>query len=77
MVWNSIDCIVAWTGDSITVKNRFAEPSDMQLSTEIPIKEGQNFRLTVEVLDYVADVIQDSSIAHTTVKAFLDYGYNI
>ena len=59
------------------VKNRFAEPSDMQISTEISIKEGQNLRLTVEVLDYVADLVQDNSIAHTTVEAFLDYGNSI
>ena len=49
----------------------------MQLSTEISIKEGQNLRLTVEVLDYVADLVQDNSIAHTTVEAFLDYGHGI
>ena len=49
----------------------------MQLSTEISIKEGQNLRLTVEVLDYVADLVQDNSIAHTTVEAFLDYGHSI
>ena len=49
----------------------------MQLSTEISIKEGQNLRLTVEVLDYVADLVQDNSIAHTTVEAFLDYGNSI
>ena len=77
LIWNCVDCNVVHAGDSITVENRFGEPSDMQLSTEISIKEGQNLRLTVQVVDYVADLVQDNSIAHTTVEAFLDYGNSI
>jgi len=78
LIWNCIDCNVVHAGDSITVENRFGEPSDMQLSTEISIKEvSQNLRLTVQVVDYVADLVQDNSIAHTTVEAFLDYGNSI
>ena len=49
----------------------------MQLFTEIEIQTGQNLRLAVEVIDYVADLIQDNSIARTTVDAYLDYGNNI
>lgn len=44
----------------------------MQLFTEIEIQTGQNLRLAVEVIDYVADLIQDNSIARTTVDAYLD-----
>ena len=77
LTWNCIDCKVVNDGDSIIVENRFGEPSDMQLSTEIEIEIGHNLRLAVEVIDYVANLIQDNSIARTTVEAYLDYGNNI
>ena len=42
----------------MTVDNRFAEPNDFELLTEIYIHEFQNIRVTVELKDYVADMIK-------------------
>ena len=40
------------------VENRFSEPNDFELSTEIHIQEFQNVRITVMLEDFVADMIQ-------------------
>ena len=77
LTWNCVDCKIVNEGGSIVVENRFGEPGDMELSTEIEIEIGQSLRLAVEVIDYVADLIQDNSIARTTVEAYLDYGNGI
>ena len=34
-------------------------------------------RFTVELIDYVADLVQDSSLARTTVEAYIDYGNDL
>ena len=72
--WNCIDCNVRNEDDSIVVENRFTEPGDFELSTDIYLHELQNVRFTVELIDYVADLVQDNSLARTTVEAYIDYG---
>ena len=72
--WTCIDCSVIPDGDSIVVENRFGEPSDFELSTQIILRESQNVRLTVKLVDYVADLVQDDSIARSKVQAYIDYG---
>ena len=76
MIWECIDCTVINEGDAIIVENRFAEPSDFELSTNIVIEKSQNIRLTIEFLDYVADLTQDNSFARSNIEAYLDYGEN-
>ena len=44
--------------ESIIVENRFTEPNDFEISTDIDILESQNIRLTVEITDYIADLVQ-------------------
>ena len=56
--WQCIDCTINYERDSVTVDNRFAEPNDFELLTEIYIHEFQNIRVTVELKDYVADMIK-------------------
>ena len=75
--WKCVFCSVIPDGDSIVVENRFGEPSYFELSTEIYLRESQNVRITVELVDYVADLIQDNSLARTTVEAFIDYGNDL
>ena len=74
MEWKCVDCSVVHDGDSIVVENRFTEPSDFELSTEIFLRESQNVRVTIELVDYVADLVQDNSLARSTVEAYIDYG---
>ena len=59
------------------ISNRFSEPAQFQISTDILVREGQNVRLTIELIDYVADLVQDNAMARTSIEAFLDYGENI
>ena len=47
------------------------------MSTEIHLRESQNVRLTVELVDYVADLVQDNSLARSTVQAYIDYGNDL
>ena len=58
--WQCEDCTINYDGDSVIVENRFSEPSDFELATEIHIQEFQNVRITVKLEDYVADMIQVS-----------------
>ena len=60
--------------NSIVVTNRFSEPEIFQLSTEIYLNEGQNVRLTIELVDYVANLVQSNDMARSSIEAFLDYG---
>jgi len=55
--------------DSIIVNNRFAEPSDFEISTDIEIIESQNVRITFELVDYVADLVQVWFLNKTQVNA--------
>ena len=75
--WQCVDCTVIRDGDAIVVENRFTEPSDFELSTNIYLRESQNVRFTVELIDYVADLVQDNSLARTTVEAYIDYGNDL
>ena len=77
LVWNCLECSIIPDGDSIIVENRFGEPSDFKLSTEIYLLESQNVRLTVKLVDYVADLIQDDSTARSQVEAYIDYGNGV
>ena len=72
--WNCVDCTAIPDGDSIVVENQFNEPSDFELSTDIYLQESQNVRLTVNLVDYIADMFNDNSLARTTVEAYIDYG---
>ena len=72
--WNCDGCTVVRDGDSIIVENRFTEHSDFELSTDLYIRESQNLRITIELVDYMADLVQDNSLARTTVEAYIDYG---
>ena len=74
MVWECSDCTVTNEGDAIKIENRFGEPSDFELTTSLYIKESQNVRLTIDFLDYVADLTQDNSFARSSIEAHLDYG---
>ena len=56
------------------MENRFDEPSDFELSTEIHLRESQNVRLSIKLVDFVADLVQDDSIARSKVQAYIDYG---
>ena len=56
--WQCDGCTLLSDSDSIIVENRFAEPEDFRLFTEIDILETQNIRITVELIDYVADLVQ-------------------
>ena len=75
--WKCVDCTVVRDGDSIVVENRFTEHSDFELSASVQIRESQNVRLTIELVDYVADLVQDNSLARTTVEAYMDYGNDL
>lgn len=61
-------------GDSIIVENRFTEHSDFELSTELYLRKSQNLRIAIELVDYMADLVQDNTLARTTVEAYIDYG---
>ena len=74
MNWQCVECTVNRDGDSIVVENRFTEHSDFELSTELILRESQNVRITIELVDYVADLVQDNSLARSTVEAYIDYG---
>jgi len=71
--WNCDGCTVVRDGDSIVVENRFTEHSDFELSTDLYIRESQNVRITIELVDYMADLVNDNSLARTTVEAYIDY----
>ena len=59
------------------ISNRFTEPEIFQLSTDLLVREGQNVRLTIELIDYIADLVQDNGMARTSIEAFLDHGENV
>ena len=75
--WKCVGCTVIHEGDSIIVTNRFSEPSAFELSANIFLREAQNVRLTVELVDYVADLVQDNSLARSTLQAYIDYGNDL
>ena len=77
LAWHCDGCTFANDGDGIIVENRFGEPTEFQLSTELSLKENQNVRLTVDFVDYVANLISDSSTARSSVNGFMDYGNNV
>ena len=56
--WQCDGCTVLVENNSIIVENRFSEPNDFEISTEIDILQSQNIRLTVEFIDYIADLVQ-------------------
>ena len=56
--WQCDGCSVVIVNESIIVENRFTEPNDFEISTDIDILESQNIRLTVEITDYIADLVQ-------------------
>ena len=72
--WNCVGCTVVRDGDSIVVENRFTEHTDFELSADLYIRESQNVRITIELVDYMADLVNDNSFAGTTVEAYIDYG---
>ena len=72
-----VDCSIIPDGDSIVIENRFGEPSDFELSTNIYLRESQNIRMTVMLVDYVADMIQDNSLARSKVEAYIDFGNDV
>ena len=61
----------------IEVSNTFTEPDEFELSTNICLEEKQNIRITIQLIDYIANLIQDNSMARTSIKAYLDYGNNV
>ena len=56
-------------GNSIIVDNSFNPPNDFELSTEISILESQNVRISIELIDQIADMInvKDFKISLITV----------
>ena len=70
-------CSITNKDDEIIIENRFGEPDDFQVSTEIYVEAGQNLRLTIEFTDYVADLVQDNSVARSSIETYLDFGNNI
>ena len=58
MDWRCDGCTIVCDEDSVIVNNRFAEPTDFEISTDIKILESQNVRITIELVDYVADLVQ-------------------
>ena len=56
--WRCDGCTIVCDEDSVIVNNRFAEPTDFEISTDIKILESQNVRITIELVDYVADLVQ-------------------
>ena len=56
--WQCDGCSIVAEDDAIIVENRFSEPDYFQLFTEIDLLESQNVRITVELVDYVADLVQ-------------------
>lgn len=58
MDWHCEGCTIVRHEDSIIVNNGFAEPTDFEISTDIEILESQNVRITIELVDYVADLVQ-------------------
>ena len=77
MIWNCVDCTIVNDGDGIIVENRFGDPSVFEIATEIMLNEDQNVRVTLEFLDYVADIVGDNSVARSNIEVFLDYGDNV
>ena len=69
MDWRCEGCTIVRDEDSIIVHNRFAEPSDFEISTDIEIIESQNVRITIELVDYVADLVQVWFLNKTQVNA--------
>ena len=59
------------------MKNTFNEPDDFELSTDIFLEEKQNIRVTLQFNDYVANLIQDNSMARSSIEAYLDYGNDL
>ena len=56
--WQCDGCSIVTEDGAIVVENRFSEPDHFQLFTEIDLLESQNVRITVELVDYVADLVQ-------------------
>lgn len=59
------------------MSNRFNDPQFFQLTTNLLVKEGQHVRLTIEMVDYLANIAQNNAFARTSIEVFLDYGENI
>ena len=75
MDWNCVACAVAFQdGGSIEVSNPFTEIDNYQLKTNIVVSPSQNLRLTIQLIDYIANWIGDNSFAGSSLEAFLDYG---
>ena len=74
MDWQCDDCTIFTENNTIIVENGFAEPDHFEISTEIYILDSQNIRVTVELVDYIASLVQDNSFAKTSLSAFIDYG---
>ena len=49
----------------------------MELSTYIYLEESQNVRVTAEWVDYVANLIGDSSLARSSLTAYINYGNGV
>ena len=75
-IWTCQDCSYSTVNDTIKITNEFSEPNDFEISTDIFLAENQNVRLTVTLVDYVANLIRDNSMARSSIEAFLDYGNN-
>ena len=72
--WDCTGCSILYDGDSIIVENQHGEPTYFELSTAVYLEESQNVRVTVHLIDYVAELIGDNSLARSSFKAYIDYG---
>ena len=77
MLWTCQDCFISSDGEEIIVENRFSGYADFGLSADIFLAEGQNVRLTVEMIDAYADAYQDSALARSSVETYLEYEKNV
>ena len=75
MEWNCVACTVSFQdGGSIEVSNPLTEIGNYQLATNIVVSPSQNLRLTIHLIDYIANWIGDNSFAESSLEAYLDYG---
>ena len=47
------------------------------MSTYIYLEESQNVRVTAKLVDYVANLIGDSSLARSSLTAYINYGNGV
>ena len=59
--WDCQDCQAVRNGDSIEIKNQFYDPSLFVTSVELYLKSDQDVRVSLELTDFVANLLDDSS----------------